>query len=42
MESLVNEMTTEQYFRLLEIADGKVSDELRSISDDELLAELIE
>lgn len=36
----VNSLTSEQYSRLLDIAHGAVPDEIKAMSDDELLAEL--
>lgn len=36
----VNSLTSEQYSRLLDIAHGEVPEEIKALSDDELLAEL--
>lgn len=40
MEELVNSLTIDQYFSLVEIVDGKVSEELRSMTTEELYSEL--
>ena len=42
MQELVDNMTTEQYLNLVEIADGKVSDEIRSMTTEELYEALID
>jgi len=40
MEELVNSLTTKQYLSLVEIADGKVSEELMAMTTEELYSEL--
>lgn len=37
----VNSLTTEQYFKLLDIAHGEVPQDIRSMTDEELLKELL-
>lgn len=38
----VNSLTSEQYSRLLDIAHGEVPEEIKALSDDEILAELVD
>lgn len=40
MIELIDSLSTEEYFALLAIADGQVSDEIRRMTDQELLNEL--
>ena len=40
IEDFVNNLTTAQYTRLLDIAYGEVPDDILAMTDDELLSEL--
>jgi|DEB0MinimDraft_6_1074348.scaffolds.fasta_scaffold00048_11 hypothetical protein len=40
IQTIVNNMTEEQYLNLLKIADGEISEEIKNMTDDELLKEL--
>lgn len=40
LTKLVNSLTTEQYMKMLEIADGPIPQEIRNMTDDELVKEL--
>lgn len=40
IEQIANSLTSEQYIKLLDFAFGEVPQDIKSMTDDELLAEL--